>query len=141
MPFAMHRHRAPGLLVGLLLGLGGCPGPDRGEPPRDAAAADGVVADMCGTLEGLDDPPVFVGSCVGAPDSSGTRGCVEFTTRPYALGIGTPCLVAGCLLVADNAWSPGACGSDFVRCSEIRTDDGLVTVAYSTDPASCPPAP
>lgn len=138
----MRDHHVPSfVVVASLLGLAGCPGPERGDPPRDASAADVVVADMCGTLEGLDDPPVFVGSCVGPADSSGTRGCVEFTTRPNALGIGTPCIIAGCLMAAGNAWSPGECGGGYVRCYELRDDDGLLTVAYSTDPASCPPAP
>ncbi len=123
------------------LALVACRGGGGGRVPDDASLGDVSVSDMCGTLEGLDDPAVFVGSCVGPADSAGDQGCTEFTTKPNAIGIGTPCIMAGCLMSTGNSWSTERCGPRFIQCYELSDPDGMRTVAYSTNPASCPMGP
>jgi len=123
-----------GILV--LLALTGCPHSPRMEVDS-GPEPDVRVGDMCGTIEGLDDPPEFVGSCVGPADSSGDRGCMEVTTRPNAVGIGTPCMQAGCEMSAGNVWSTARCGGGYTYCRELREDDGVFYAFFVTNPASC----
>jgi hypothetical protein len=67
-------------LIPVLAVLAACP---RQETGRDSGPGTETAADSgqftCGTPEGIDDMPEFVGSCMG---SSGDRGCTEVTTRP-----------------------------------------------------------
>lgn len=124
------------LAVLVLLAVTGCPHAPRAEVDS-GPEPDVRVGDMCGTLEGLDDPPEFVGSCVGPADSSGDRGCMEVTTKPNAVAIGTPCMRAGCEMEPGNTWSSERCGGDYVFCSELRDDDGVFYQFFATNPASC----
>lgn len=120
-----------------LSALGACGGGGGGgnTPPVDADVPDVDVADQCGTLSAIDEPAVFVGSCIGS------GGCTEVTTKPHVPIIGTPCQRDGCLMSAGNSWSTERCGSMYTYCSSLVDPDGLRYDSYVIDPRSCPPMP
>lgn len=123
-----------GIALGALATMG-CP---HDSPRSDAGPEpDAYVQGSCGSIEGLDDPPVFVGSCIGPADSNGDRACEEFITKPDAPFVGTDCMREGCLAASGNAWSSDPCGPAYVQCSRITGDDGLVWTFYSTNPLGC----
>ena len=94
----------------------------------------------CGTFEGLQDPPQFVGSCTTPPDGEGNRDCVEHVTKPNAIFIATDCLRAICASAGDT-WSSGHCGAGFTFCWTTGDPEAHAQSLYSTNPAACAMAP
>jgi len=124
------------LLTSLALALTGCP---ERTPPVDAAVGDAPGPVSCGTVEGLDQPPEFVGSCTTPPDSEGNQACSEYTTKPNAVIIGTPCVRYSTCDQYGYTWADGArCPASFTRCSGDFGDvTALSWTLFESDPRGC----
>ena len=135
----MTKHPAAALTLAALsaLSLTGCPtssGPN--PPPPDGGVVDG--GGVCGSLDHLDDPMDFVGSCTHPPDGDGNQACVSYVTVPLAAFIGTECLMNLCASVS-GSWSPEACPPSFTFCFDQGEGSPQVASYYASNPASCPP--
>ena len=107
-------------------------------PPAgiDGGVGDAGAAFSCGTPEGLDDPPSFVGSCLGKADSNGDQTCLEYITRPEAPFIGRDCLMQTCTHHG-GTWISSHCPSGFTFCFHYLQSDDETVDWYANYP--CPP--
>ena len=127
----------------LATALAGCPldggggGPDAGLPDVTLPdASPDAAAYACGSIDHMDDPAEFVGSCIGPTDSNGDFNCVQYTTIPLALVIGTECLRQICANTEGASWTPDGCPGGMTFCISATSDD-LTQDYYASNPIAC----